>query len=175
MTLDLPASLCLRPAGDADAAALLRIYAGTREEELARTDWSEAQKAAFVAMQFEAQRAHYLGHYPGAEYWLVLFEDEIAGRLYLHAREGEVRIMDIALLPSWRGQGIGTALLGALQAQAAPRALRLSIHVERFNPAQALYRRLGFRPVADAGVYSLMEWAAAGNGTARSEERHEHA
>jgi ribosomal protein S18 acetylase RimI-like enzyme len=32
------------------------------------------------------------------------------------------------------------------------------IHVEQFNPAQRLYRRLGFRPVEDQGVYSLMEW-----------------
>jgi ribosomal protein S18 acetylase RimI-like enzyme len=38
--------------------------------------------------------------------------------------------------------------------------VKASIHVERFNPAQRLYTRLGFRPVAEAGsVYLLLERA----------------
>jgi hypothetical protein len=34
----------------------------------------------------------------------------------------------------------------------------VTIHVEIFNPARHWYERLGFRPVADNGVYLLMEW-----------------
>jgi predicted GNAT family acetyltransferase len=34
---------------------------------------------------------------------------------------------------------------------------RLSIHVERFNPAMRLYERLGFRAVAEEGVYLRLE------------------
>ncbi len=35
----------------------------------------------------------------------------------------------------------------------------LRIHVERFNPALMLYERLGFRQIADRGVYLFLEWA----------------
>jgi hypothetical protein len=35
------------------------------------------------------------------------------------------------------------------------------IAVEKFNRAQTLYRRLGFREVANEGVYWFMEWRAA--------------
>ena len=45
-------------------------------------------------------------------------------------------------------------------AEAAQADKRVSIHVEHVNPALRLYTRLGFRPVADQGVYVLMEWSA---------------
>ncbi len=32
----------------------------------------------------------------------------------------------------------------------------MSIHVERYNPAMRLYRRLGFATVEDNGIYDLM-------------------
>jgi ribosomal protein S18 acetylase RimI-like enzyme len=38
-------------------------------------------------------------------------------------------------------------------------ARTLSIHVEANNPARRLYERLGFRSVADHGVYLLLERA----------------
>ncbi|MDO9561897.1 MAG: hypothetical protein Q7J60_09770 [Bradyrhizobium sp.] len=37
----------------------------------------------------------------------------------------------------------------------------VSIHVEKFNPAIRLYRRLDFETVEDKGVYDLMRWSAA--------------
>jgi hypothetical protein len=36
---------------------------------------------------------------------------------------------------------------------------RVSIHVEMFNPALALYERLGFRKQREIGVYHFMEWS----------------
>ena len=64
----------------------------------------------------------------------------------------EIRIVDIALLPEYRNRGIGRrCCAGCCEAAADGKPLR--IHVERFNPALRLYERLGFRPVADRGVY----------------------
>lgn len=34
----------------------------------------------------------------------------------------------------------------------------VQMHVERFNPAQRLYDRLGFHQIADKGIYLLLEW-----------------
>jgi ribosomal protein S18 acetylase RimI-like enzyme len=45
------------------------------------------------------------------------------------------------------------ALVRALQAEAAASRKPLRIHVERFNPALRLYERLGFKQIADRGVY----------------------
>jgi predicted N-acetyltransferase YhbS len=58
-----------------------------------------------------------------------------------------------------RGAGIGTALLGDLLAEAAAAGRSVTIHVERFNPAPRLYQRLGFRQIADRGVYLFLGWS----------------
>ncbi len=150
----------LRPVTSEDVPFLERVYASTRAEELAITDWSEAQKAAFIHQQFTAQDAHYRKHYPSAQYFVVEKHGSPIGRLYVDRWSREIRIMDIALLPERRGAGIGTRLITELQAEAQAAGKSLSIHVEKFNPAIRLYDRLGFKPVEDKGVYVLMEWRA---------------
>ena len=82
------------------------------------------------------------------------------GRLYVARWEKEIRIVDITVLPEFRGSGIGTELLRDLQDEARTAGKSLTIHVERFNRALELYQRLGFKQVEDKGVYLLLEWSA---------------
>lgn len=156
-----PPRLRLRPAEPADRELLLRVYASTRAEELAPVPWSAGQKAAFLRFQFEAQDAHYRAHYDGCEYLVILADEAPAGRLYVHRRPDEIRLVDIALLPPWRGAGIGGRLLADLLAEARARGVPVRIHVEQQNRARGLYARLGFRPLGEHGVYVLMEWTPA--------------
>lgn len=160
-----PATISLRAAGPDDDAFLCRVYGSTREAELALTGWDDGQKRAFVRMQHEAQDRHYRQHYAGTSFDLILLDGEPVGRLYVGRWADEIRIVDISLLPGYRGRGIGTSLLEELLAEGAARTKRVSIHVERFNPALRLYSRLGFVVVADKGVYLLMQWSppAAGH------------
>jgi ribosomal protein S18 acetylase RimI-like enzyme len=152
----------LRPAVGADRAFLVELYAGLREPELAHVAWDDDQKRAFVEHQYAAQDAHYRSNYPGATLDVVELDGERAGRLYVHRGPSDIRIMDIALLPAFRGLGIGTALLRTLVDEADASGRKLSIHVEANNPARALYDRLGFRPAGEHGVYVLMERPACG-------------
>src|SRR5215211_5883167 len=112
---------------------------------------------AFLRRQFEAQDAHYREHYDGASFDVIEVDGEPAGRLYVARWEDEIRIMDIALLPEQRGAGIGTRLLRDLLDEGRRTGKRVSIHVEKHNRALRLYERLGFAPVADRGVYLLLE------------------
>ncbi|RZL30491.1 MAG: GNAT family N-acetyltransferase [Rubrivivax sp.] len=131
----------LRPATAADAPWQLAIYAGTRADELAVTGWPAAQREAFVRQQHEAQQRHYALHFPRSVCHLILVQgDTVAGRLWLDERPDRLHILDIALLPAWRGQGLGTRCLQALTAGGQS----LSIQVELHNPARRLYERLGF-------------------------------
>jgi ribosomal protein S18 acetylase RimI-like enzyme len=155
--LDAP-PISLRPAAPADAELLLGIYASTREEELAPLGWSEAQRDAFLRFQFTAQDRYYRSRFPAAAYDVVLAGGRPAGRLYVDRRADEIRVLDLALLAEHRGAGIGTALLRALQEEAAAADLPLTLHVEQSNPAMRLYRRLGFEPVEERIPYLLLEW-----------------
>lgn len=162
----LPAALrsrgfALRPETERDTPFLFQLYASTREEELAPTGWTPEQKQGFLSGQFHAQRRHYLTYLPHCAFDVLEHDRVAAGRLYLEARLTQLHIVDIALLPAWRGQGIGTALLKALMEEAIARNTAVGIMVEKFNPALRLYRRLGFTGIADHGVYLEMEWRSA--------------
>lgn len=152
--------LSYRSAADSDRALLARIYASTRADEVAGTGWPAEQQRQFLQMQFDAQDAHYRQHYPGA-LWLVIQKGFVpAGRLYIEDWDRELRIIDIALLPEFRGRGWGEAVLRDLMEATGATGRAVSIHVEKTNPAIRLYKRLGFRTVEDKGVHDLMEWSA---------------
>ncbi|MFZ6026724.1 MAG: GNAT family N-acetyltransferase [Chloroflexota bacterium] len=151
----------LRPITPEDEAFLYRVYASTRQAEMALVPWDDAQKAAFVRQQFEAQRSHYAHYYSGAAFDVIEVNGLPAGRLYLSRGKAEYRIVDITLLPEFRGRGIGSAILADIQAEAAQAGASVAIHVERFNPALKWYERLGFRVLEDKGVYLFMEWRPA--------------
>ena len=150
------AGLTFRPITDADLPFLARVYASTRTEELAPVPWSDEQKAAFCEAQFKAQHAHYRQTYQGADWLMILHHGEPVGRLYVIEWEREYRVIDIALVPEHRRQGLGTAVMLDLLDRAAADRKAVSIHVEQFNPAQRLYQRLGFSKIGEHGVYELM-------------------
>ena len=152
MTIDLRAVI------EDDADFLYSVYASTRADEMARVDWNIEQQEAFLRMQFNAQTQFYIANYPGAEFQVITLNGQPIGRLYIHSREDEIRIMDIALLPKYRNLGIGSALLQDVLEQGKNLNLPVTIHVEQFNPALRLYKRMGFRQKENKGVYLLMEW-----------------
>jgi GNAT superfamily N-acetyltransferase len=152
----------LRPATDGDLAFMRAVYGSTREEELAVTGWSREQKDAFLDHQFGAQTQYYREQRPGAVWQIIVIDGHDAGRLVVDRRASEHRIVDIALLPAFRGRGVGGDILRGLQRGAGSGGCLLSIHVERNNPARSLYERLGFLPAGEPGeVYQLMEWRPA--------------
>ena len=148
----------LRPLAEADLDFLRRLYASTRADEMALVDWPEEQKAEFLRSQFEAQHSYYMEHFTAAEFSILEREGEPVGRLYLDRRDDEHRLIDIALLPEHRGQGLGKRLMDGILEDARAAGKKVRIHVERFNPALRLYHRLGFQKVEDQGPYFLMEW-----------------
>ena len=87
---------------------------------------------------------------------MILRDGTPVGRLCVHRRPAEICILDIALLPEFRGAGIGGTLLAGLVAEADGAGKLLEIYVEKFNRAQTLYRRLGFVESGDTGVYWRM-------------------
>jgi GNAT superfamily N-acetyltransferase len=147
----------LRPAGPADAEVLHRIYASTREDELAAVGWDASLTETFLRMQFSAQDSYYRATFPGASFDLITRGEEVLGRLYLDRGEAAWLVIDLALLPEHRSQGTGTRLLRRVLADAGAAAKPVRLHVQRSSPARRLYERLGFRQIADQGVYLLLE------------------
>ena len=152
-------SVTLRRVRADDEPFLRTLYASTRERELSMVPWSEEQKAAFLRMQFDAQDSFYGTRYPGAQRDVIEIAGVPAGRLYVFAGAGELRVMDIALLPQYRSRGVGGSLMQTILRTASEAGRVVTIHVEMDNPARHLYERLRFAPVEQRGTHLLMRWA----------------
>jgi ribosomal protein S18 acetylase RimI-like enzyme len=64
--------------------------------------------------------------------------------------------LSIAVLPGYRGQGVGEQLLYALFDSLRPSYNQVSLSVQTANPAHRLYQRLGFQIARDDGDSWLM-------------------
>jgi ribosomal protein S18 acetylase RimI-like enzyme len=163
--LCIPADLAaqgfsFRTEGVGDDGFLLALYRSTRAVELSQFGWSDEQKGLFIAQQFDAQRRHYRGTLKACSFDVIEKMGMPIGRLYVEERPEDLHVVDIALVPSERGQGIGTSLLRGLIKNAARANKGISLFVERFNPALALYLRLGFAMAGDHGIYLEMKHPA---------------
>lgn len=149
----------LRPALPADEPFLRALFDAVRGATLAALP--EPLRGELLALQYAAMRADYGRRYPGAEHAVVVADGVPAGHLLVHRSADEIRLVDVALVPAARDRGLGTALLRALQAEAAATTRPLRLTVDAHNPALRLYRRLGFS-VTDAAPPDLaLEWRPA--------------
>lgn len=154
--------LSLRPAREADEPFLRALFETARTDAAVLAAWPETVRGPFLDQQFRFQTAHYAQVYPGADCLLVVDAGVPVGHLIVFCAPGQWCLVDIALLPAWRGRGIGTLLLKAVQAAARRAgASCLRLMVEPRNPARRLYERLGFTTVADHQVGLEMEWRPA--------------
>ncbi len=77
--------------------------------------------------------------------WLRMFKSHNPGYGYVDDYTPE---LSIAVLPEYRGQGIGTKLLTKLFSEVKNCYPAVSLSVSSENPALQLYRRLGFEAIA---------------------------
>ena len=152
-------TLTLRPVIDSDEEFLLSVYASTRADELGQVQWPEGQQEIFLRWQFDMQRRQYEARFPEAEYYIILVNDEAAGRIWIGRDAEQIRLLDIALVPEFQNRGAGTLLLGALidEAKTANKPLRHMVFMLN-NDAHRFYERLGFLVIEDLGAYKHMEW-----------------
>jgi len=162
----------LRSIEPGDESFLFALYADTRKDELDAWGWSAEQREAFLRQQFEAQQRSYAVQFPDAEHQIILRDGQPIGRILVHRTETEFRLVDISLMASSRGSGIGTRLIRNLLEEALTAATPVRLHVLTNNPAARLYHRLGFRVISDDGLYLGMETTArSGNAGSRRPPR----
>lgn len=153
--------LSLRPATADDEPFLYRVYAATREQELAPLGWTETTKEAFLRSQYHAQDRSYKANNAQASFDVVLVDGIPAGRLYVDRHPSSIHVIDIALLAAHRGRGVGTRLLEAIFDEARASDRRVTINALRGSRAAALYQRLGFAVITEGEVYIDLEWTPA--------------
>jgi ribosomal protein S18 acetylase RimI-like enzyme len=143
----------LRPALPVDTDFEHLLYASTRDD--LRPLGPEVFDG-LVGMQFRAQSMSIRLDHPDAERRIVVVEDAPVGRLIIDGTGDEIEVIDLALLPEYRGQGIGTSVLRGVLARADRMGRAMRLHVEKQSRAVRLYERLGFVICGDVGLYFAM-------------------
>jgi ribosomal protein S18 acetylase RimI-like enzyme len=162
--------IALRRASAEDREFLVRVYASTREEELAALAWSPAQREGFLRMQFDVRLKTYAVAYPSAETSVVYIGDAAAGSIIISRGSNEIRLVDIALLSEFRTRGVGGSLIRALISEARRAGGVLKLAVLRGNRAAHLYERLGFVATGGDAMYCEMELRPAATTTNHTQE-----
>ena len=150
-------AVSLRPYRAEDQSFLFHLYASTRLHEIAAFGWPEAQQQAFLRMQFNARQQWYETSYSHAQHQVIEQNGTPIGRLMVLREASSSSLIDIALLPEYRGQGIGGDLIRELIRQCGEGKVPLRLQVLRNNPARRLYERLGFVQTGEDQMYIQME------------------
>lgn len=150
----------LRPVTQDDEAFLFKVYASSREDELAMVEWLEIERRTFLQMQFKLQRDHYKEMFPKADHVIILLNGQPAGRMMVdRTRADELHGVDIAILPEFRNGGAGSYLIEELLREARAAGKPFRIQVERINQkAMRLYERLGFSYQSETPTHIALEW-----------------
>jgi ribosomal protein S18 acetylase RimI-like enzyme len=148
--------ITLRSAVPEDEEFLFKVYAGTRQEEVAAWGWDQNQQEIFLRMQFRAQQFHY-DDFDDSVKCIIMRDGEAIGRMIVSRDTSYIHLTDIALLPEYRKQGIGTQLLNDLLTEGKQKKLPVRLEVVKTNPACNLYKRLGFEITSDIGTHFKME------------------
>jgi ribosomal protein S18 acetylase RimI-like enzyme len=152
--------LSLREATLDDLPFMRGLYGQLRADEVKQIPWPETVRHQFLDNQFSLQHHHFVTHYEKAVFYVVLHQGNNAGRLYLLREPPYFLIIDIALLPEYRRQGMGSALLSWVKALTVETGAHgIDLHVDQRNPdAQRLYARQGFALTRNEGPYLGMRW-----------------
>ena len=140
-----------------DGDFLASLYGSTRRPELTGLGWSQTEVDDFIRMQFAAQASHFRRAFPRAAYSVICVKGERAGRLVVDRPGREVIIVDLSLLPEFRGKGIGGGLVRRLLDEADAARLPVRCHVLRGSDARRFWERAGFLAGDDDGAYVAME------------------
>lgn len=111
-----------------------------------------------MIQQYHNQVQYHRTRYPGSAFDLILADGVPCGRLSIYRSNDEIRVVEIALMPQYRGCGIGAHLLALLQEEGRQTGRRVGLDVEETSAAQRFCRRLGFTLAEKKDPYLYLVW-----------------
>lgn len=153
---EILADIEARPSGAADQAFLRQLYESTRADEMRALGWSASRCRAFLDQQFEFRQRGYLEQFPDALQLVLQQNGQDIGCLHWQCAGTEATLVELSLLPPFRGRGLGSAILGLLTAEADRLGQSIDVHVEDGGLVQQLCQRFGFDIAGDPGLHVRM-------------------
>jgi ribosomal protein S18 acetylase RimI-like enzyme len=158
------ASCFLRPTRAEDEQFLFRLFAESQEHLAAFRPNAELYRS-LIETQYRGRKQSYSAEFPRAVDAILCLEDEArgtlpVGRILVDCKPERWRIVDIAVLATHRGRGLGSWALRLCQQRCEAAGAKLALAVRPENRARRLYERLGFRVTEESVLALEMESSA---------------
>lgn len=124
--------------------------------ELKRATMRAYVTAVFGGWDDETQRQMFTAKFDPARLRIIQVEGCDAGLLEVEEQATHFFLARIEVLPALQGQGIGSAVIAAIIAEAQQKQKEVRLQVLRPNPAKALYERLGFKVTEETATHFRM-------------------
>jgi RimJ/RimL family protein N-acetyltransferase len=153
----------LRPEQATDEAFLLELFRSHALAELAPMPMDATTKDLLARMQFAGQSATYRANFPNARFDLIEQSGVPIGRLVIDDGGESACIVDFALLPDYRGGGLGTAILARTLERFVSSQRNVRCKVLMNNAvSMRMCLKLGFVHIGGDPPFHQMEWTPAG-------------
>jgi ribosomal protein S18 acetylase RimI-like enzyme len=114
--------------------------------DLMRASYFDHVVATWGAWDEEDQRRRFEGRFESGNQHVILVDGERVGLLAVEELPTEMFLANIEILPSWRGRGLGTAILRWVIASGSAKGLPVTLQSLKVNlRATSLYEREGLR------------------------------
>ena len=90
---------------------------------------------------------------------IVVIDGKDAGFLRISEKETEIALISVRLLPEFQNRGVGTKLIKEVLVEARAKNKPARLQVLKINPAQNLYKKLGFKVFGETATHFLMRVA----------------
>ena len=110
--------------------------------------WNEGFQLAIHRKEFDPSRL-----------LVVTVADHKAGIIEVISNTSCIVLNKLYLQPEYQRQGIGTHLISCILMQAQQRDVPVRLQVLKCNPAQKLYKRLGFVKIKECETHIRMEYS----------------
>ena len=149
----------LRPERADDRDFRFHLFCRSRLPEWEMVQLDPPLREQLMKQQFHAQTVSYEQWFPRARFDIIELDGECIGRIVVDRPGDQIYIVNQAIVPERRNQGLGTSIMQFLMAEAAAAGLPVRLKVADNNdPSLRLYLRLGFAPIETVPAYIDMEW-----------------
>ena len=137
---------------------MLELYASTSKDVLDDLGWTIGSQRTFVIMQAQTEEWNRARLYPGMDRLTICVDDMPVGRLLVCMRNNMLHLVDLSLLPRFRGNGIGTQLMTEILEEARNARVPVKVKVRKESGAIRFVERLGFATPTDLGTTVELTW-----------------
>lgn len=148
----------LRPKVNSDNDFLMDLFKASTDSQINALMPVQLSQQ-LLQSQFTLKEQSYAQMYPDGKNNIIDILGTSVGRFFINISHDEIRLVDIAILPKYRNQGIGTFLIQHLLSDAIEikKPVRLQVLANNIE-AQRLYNKLGFIVGYNDGVNISCEY-----------------